>query len=182
MGTKTLKENALIKRAIIPLILGLFLSGCGLTIGLFRESMPPVCVEYESGAKAINQFSFEEQYAILECWMLRTQPPDLGVAKDMATNGEKIVPFLTEKLKREKSEWMQEAVFRVFEEMSGKYYDVKNDQELMKTLTESYFSIKNSKAKHLIYDHVQVILEAKEISKGSPDERRRPGRGSERDN
>lgn len=117
--------------------------------------------------------------------MIRAQPPDIGVAKDMATNGEKIVPFLTAKLKTEKSESTQEAIFRVFREMSGKYYDVKNDMELMQTLTETYFSLKNSKAKHLIYDHVQVILETKDISKESPaeqPERRRPARRSERDN
>ncbi len=93
-------------------------SGCRLT-------MPAECKEFYALAPPQRETDFrayplEKQLDIYQCGMGRRHPPDQGLAWEIADGGEKIVPFLLDRLKAEKSEGDQENIIFIFQVMSRK--------------------------------------------------------------
>lgn len=83
----------------------------------------------------------ERQLEIYRCGMYR-RPAELGLGYEIAKGGEKIVPALTEALRKEKDEWMQYAIIDIFRVMSKDGYlrgktvaiqQIRNTVSVMKT-------------------------------------------------
>lgn len=65
-----------------------------------------------------RSFALEKQLDIYECGMGSVHPPDQGLAWQIAEGGERIVPFLLERLGAETSETNQENIIYIFLIMS----------------------------------------------------------------
>jgi hypothetical protein len=91
-----------------------------------RQKQQPVCKEFfalslEQQETIFRTFPLDRQLEIFRCGMYR-RPPEIALAYEIAKGGEKIVPALTEELRNEKDEWMQNAIIDIFRVMSNKGY------------------------------------------------------------
>jgi hypothetical protein len=85
----------------------------------------------------ITQFDFEMQYEIYMYAMIKRHPPDLMFSYDIASQGERIVPFLTEKLRQTDDESVQEKIIFIFRDMTwGHGVDLRNNEELIDLINE----------------------------------------------
>lgn len=92
---------------------------------LFRgcEQRPQDCrdvidVPREQGYAKFRTYPIEKQLDVYLCAM-HVEPPDLGLADEIAKQGQPVIPALIERLKSSEREIDQEDIIYVFEVMSG---------------------------------------------------------------
>jgi len=127
---------------------------------------------------AFKSLPVEEKYNVCIYAMILLHPPELGYAYDLATYGDKIVPFLIEKLResehiRNKGDRaiMQQAIIYIFENMALQQQNLLSDAlvlngnvELVKYLEEIVSRMdQNSLAKELSEQSLLAIR--KELAK-----------------
>lgn len=96
------------------LLASLFFRGC--------EQRPQDCrdvidVSREQGYAKFRTYPIEKQLDVYLCAM-HVEPPDLGLADEIAKQGEPVIPALIERLKSSEREIDQEDIIYVFEVMS----------------------------------------------------------------
>lgn len=121
----------------------------------------PVREQHES----ISRFEIEKQYDIYIYSMTRRHPPDLGFAYDLASERERVVPFLMENLRQTEEESIQEKIIYVFAVMTWAHgMNLNDDEELIKLIHEVVASMTNDYYKGLSQQYVREI-------EGGPDRR-----------
>jgi len=124
-----------------------FLFSCGRPIGC-GEKVPE---EYkiffskpiEEQHREFIKLPLEKQYEFHIYAMTRIHPPYLGFAKEIViTNGEKVILFLTSKLKEEKDETRQMAVIYLFTALANEGYNIRDNKELIQLMERIISSMK----------------------------------------
>jgi len=97
---------------------------------------------------AILEHPLELQVELYVTALMRKHPPDLGLAGSVASNGEKIVPFLVQRLKTETFDITKMELIDVFERMQNLgTYDVASDAKLMHFLDQQVLTIEHASSK-----------------------------------
>jgi len=114
------------KMKIAKVILLLFVMIAIQIGGACTQEQSSACKEFfvksiEEQDKLFSTLPLNKQLEIYRCGMHR-RPPTVGLAYEIAQGGEKIIPELTNALRSEKDEWMQNAIIEIFRVMSIKGY------------------------------------------------------------
>ncbi len=97
---------------------------------------------------AILEYPLEMQVELYVAALMRKHPPDLGLASSVARNGEKIVPFLVQRLKTETFDISKMELIEVFERMQNLgTYNVASNAELMHFLEQQVQTIEHPSSK-----------------------------------
>ncbi len=115
-----------------------------------RQEQPPACKEFfaetiEHQETLFRTLPLERQLEIYRCGMNR-RPPTLALAYAIAKGGEKIVPALTDVLRNEKDEWMQNAIIDIFRVMSNDGY-LRGKADAVKQIRDTVSIMKTSMIK-----------------------------------
>jgi hypothetical protein len=89
----------------------------------------------------IKTFPLEKQVDVYLCGMFR-HPPSLGLADDIADGGEKILPYLTERLKSEKNERNQQSIIYLLKIVSTKNY-LRNREDIVEQIRQVVSDMKS---------------------------------------
>lgn len=107
---------------------------------------------------AILEYPLDLQVELYVAAMMRKHPPDLGLANSVARNGEKIVPFLVQRLKTETFDISKMELIDVFERMQNSgTYDVASDAKLMHFLEQQVLTIEHASSKKRSSDLLKRI-------------------------
>jgi hypothetical protein len=132
--------------------LNAFFIAIALSFGLLvrcNSNMSAECAEFYALPKSQQEIVFksyplEKQFELYRCGM-RREPPDMGLALPIADNGEKAIPLLLEKLKREKEEPTQSHIIDIFEAMSRRGHlnerrdVVENIRQIVAAMKSTFF-------------------------------------------
>ena len=83
----------------------------------------------------------DKQYDIYIYAMTKRHPPDLSFADDIAEKGKAAVPFLTTKLKEERKESIQQKIIYLFERISRRNVNLKDDKSLIALIENTVASM-----------------------------------------
>ena len=106
----------------------------------------------------LGTFSLEKQYDMYICGMQEIEPPD-DLSATFALGGNNVVDLLKIKLSEAKKDETISDIIRVFSEITRlKTYDVRNDKELLKLLTNSFKIINDAYWRRITEKHINYIL------------------------
>ena len=90
--------------------------------------------------------------------MTKKHPQDMAFADDIASSGDKIVPFLTNKIRIGRNENIQQKIIYIFERMvSRHHYRLKDNAGLVGFLQDVISSMKDAFYKGKSQHSLQVI-------------------------
>jgi hypothetical protein len=93
--------------------------------------------------KEFRTYPIEKQLELYLCGM-HIEPPQIGFAWYIADNGEKIVPFLVERLRSERDEFKQTNIIYIFEAMAAKGH-LKGRQDIVDIIQQVISAMKGHK-------------------------------------
>lgn len=103
--------------------------------------------------------SIENKYYIYVYAMTKIHPPDLFFADAIASHGETVIPFMMDRLRNEKDEYIQQIIILVFDHMVWHYHFVINqNEELIGLLREVISAMRQSYYKKLATLSFERIL------------------------
>ena len=103
-------------------------------------------------------YSLDDQYGIYLYGMQEIATPKLYLATAYAAEGEKVVPYLSERLKISTNDETTSDIIAVFRGMQRqKTYDVRTDAQLTQTLSESVSRIKQPFWRHIAERDLKYI-------------------------
>lgn len=125
---------------ILVLVPTLALGRCGF--GMSSECAAFYAMPATDRRVMIKTYPLERQFELYKCGM-RREPPDLGIALEIADNGEKAIPFLNDQLSKAKDEPTQSHIIYVFETMSRRGY-LRNRRDIVEKIRSVVAGMKST--------------------------------------
>jgi hypothetical protein len=91
--------------------------------------------------------------------MMRFHPPDMGYAFDIAAEGEKTLPYLIERLEREKEDYRKADIMFIFEAIHASSVDLRERSEVLVALNNVVGQMSNPVQKKVCEASLQFIKE-----------------------
>ena len=91
----------------------------------------------------MKKFALDKQVDYYLVGMTYVHPPRMGLADDIAMQGKNAVPYLIARLRNEKEDYKRAHLIYVFTTMSLLHYDLRDDKEVIRVLTETVATMKD---------------------------------------
>ena len=89
--------------------------------------------------------------------MMGYHPPDMGYAFDIAAEGEKTLPYLIERLEKEKEDYRKNDILFIFEALQIKSVDLRKKEEVLAALRQVIDKMDNPSQKKIAENSLQSI-------------------------
>lgn len=114
--------------------------------------------------REFKKYPLEKQFDLAVLIYNRTQPPNGLFFSLIASEGERALPFLLDKLKKENDEYTQEHIISIFSKMTVDYYKLDDRKDIFELINTTISSMKNNAIKRTCV----IYLEQMEKFKGKP--------------
>ena len=142
-------RNIIYTFALLICVLGL---GCS---DVSKECLDFFSQPVEQAEGKFKTYPIEKQFDLFSCGM-RMEPPVLWPAADLADRGDPAIPFLLDRLRKERDELSQDDIIFVFELMASKGY-LDNKPFIMDDLTQIVSKMKHPSVKNLSQEKLRRI-------------------------
>lgn len=126
---------------VISFLATFFLVGCNRIPPEYRAFLERSTVEQH---EVMRKLPMDKQIDYYLAGMRYMEPPQMGLADDIAKEGKQALPFLVKRLRDEKDEKNQADLIFVFEIMHGRYYKLKDETGVLNLLQQTADNMKDT--------------------------------------
>lgn len=98
-------------------------------------------------------------------YAMYSEPPDKIYVDYLASNGKDVIPHLLRRIEDEKGDYARTALVHVFRDMHRKYYNLRDEPEIIATLKRESAKIRDDLWREESENYVKYILEQPGITK-----------------